>query len=171
MLRNFHLELAFYGVIGTFINESCAEYLLTESGILAEGSLMSFIRGKYYNRCVGIHDILALVMEKKIYDTFMSTLTHEMKDALNDLLSNVPQDCGTQEQFLKTSPIFQQHMGEFDMYLKKAIDGGIGPTVQYWSMYVHMVNRLHRDLMRTLRTNYVDGYTKILPAMIDILFD
>ena len=36
MVGNFHLELTFYGVIGTFINESGAEYLLTESGILAE---------------------------------------------------------------------------------------------------------------------------------------
>ena len=122
MVGNFHLELAFYGVIGTFLNESGAEYLLTESGILAEGSLMSFIRGKYYNRCVRIRDILALVMERKMYDTFMSTLTHEMKDALNNLLCNVTQGCGTQEQFLKTSPIFQQHMGEFDVYLKKAMD-------------------------------------------------
>ena len=48
MLGNFHLELAFYGVIGTLINESGAEYRLTESGILVEGSMMSFIRGKYY---------------------------------------------------------------------------------------------------------------------------
>ena len=90
MLGNFHLELAFYGVIGTFMNERGVEYLVTESGILAEGSLMSFIRGKYYNRCVRIHDIFALVMERKMYDTFMSTLTQEMKDALNDFLSNVP---------------------------------------------------------------------------------
>ena len=100
----------------------------------------------------------------------MSTLTHEMKDALNDLLSNVPQDCGTQEQFLKTGPIFQQHMGEFDVYLKKPMGGDLGPTVQYWSMYVHMVNRFHRDLMRILRTNYFDGYINILPAMIDIFY-
>ena len=105
--------------------------------MLAEGSLMSFIPGKYYNRCVRIHDIFALVMGRKMYDTFMPTLTHEMKDGLNYFLSNVPQDCGTQEQFLKTSPIFQQHMGEFDVYLKKAMDGNVGPTAQYWSMYVY----------------------------------
>ena len=86
MLGNFHLELAFYGAIGTFINESGTEYLLTESRILAEGSLMGFIRGKYYNRCVRIHDSLALVMERKMYDNFMSTLAQERKDALNDLL-------------------------------------------------------------------------------------
>ena len=106
-----------------------------------------------------------------MYDTFMSTLTHEMKDALNDLLSNVAQDCGTQKQFLKTSLIFQQHMVEFDVYLKKAMDGDLGSTVQYWSMYVHMVNRLHRDLSRAIRTNYVNGYIQLLPAMIDIFLD
>ena len=43
MLGNFHLEMAFYGAIGTFINESGAEYLLTECGISAEGSLIGFI--------------------------------------------------------------------------------------------------------------------------------
>ena len=47
MLGNFHLEMAFYGAIGTFINESGAEYLLTECGILAEGSLIGFTQGKY----------------------------------------------------------------------------------------------------------------------------
>ena len=46
MLENFHLELAFHGAVGTLISEFDAEYLLVESGILAEGSLMGFIRGQ-----------------------------------------------------------------------------------------------------------------------------
>ena len=75
--------------------------------------------------------MISLLSSWKMYDTFKSTLTQEMKDALNDLLSNVPQDCGTQEQFLEISLIFQQHMGEFDEYLKKAMDGDLGPTAQY----------------------------------------
>ena len=54
-----------------------------------------------------------------MYDPFMSTLA---QDALNDFLSNVTQDCGTQEQFLETSQIFKQHMGEFDVYFKKAMN-------------------------------------------------
>ena len=100
MFGNFHLELAFYGTIGTFINESGAEYLLTESGMLAEGSLIGFIRGKYYNPCVRIHDINDLVMEREMYDTFMSTLAQGTKDALNVLLSNVPQDWVPMNSFL-----------------------------------------------------------------------
>ena len=127
ILGNFHLELAFYGAIDILINEGGVEYLLTESGILAEESLMSFIRGKHFNRCVRIHDILALVMESKLHDTTMSTLAHGTKDALSDLLSNGRQDCGTQKQFIETSPIFQQHMVEFDVYFKKAINADLGP--------------------------------------------
>ena len=32
LLGNFHLELAFFGAVGTYINESGAEFMLTESG-------------------------------------------------------------------------------------------------------------------------------------------
>ena len=38
MFGNVHMEMTFYGAIGTCINKSGMEYLLTESGILAEGS-------------------------------------------------------------------------------------------------------------------------------------
>lgn len=88
LLLNFHLELAFYGAIGTFVNESGTEHLLTESGILAEESLMGFIHGKYYNRCVRIHDIFAVAMERKIHDSFHSNLTQE--DYMKALLAEVP---------------------------------------------------------------------------------
>lgn len=47
LLGNFHLELAFFGAIGTFLADSGIEYLLTESGILAEGSIGGFIKGKF----------------------------------------------------------------------------------------------------------------------------
>jgi predicted glycosyl hydrolase (DUF1957 family) len=36
MLGLFHVELAFYGALGTFINDSGMEYILTEANILAE---------------------------------------------------------------------------------------------------------------------------------------
>ena len=106
MLGNFHFKMSFYGTIGTFINESGAEYLLTESGILAEGSLIAFIRRKYYNRYTQIHD---LVMEWKLYESFLSTLSPKRKNAINDFFTQVPQDKGMQSHSLETSPLFQQH--------------------------------------------------------------
>ena len=131
MLGNFHLEMAFYGAIGTFISESGAEYLLTESGILAEGSMMGFICGKYYNRCTPIHDILALVMERKLYESFLSTLDSECGDALDDFFAHVPQDRSMQTHYLKSSLIFRQHMQEYDMHFTGAMNGALGPILDH----------------------------------------
>ena len=86
MLGNFHLELSFYGAVGTYINESGVEYLLTESGNLADGSLNGFIRGKYYNRCTMIHEILATVMERKLYERFISNLPQEDQKSILECL-------------------------------------------------------------------------------------
>ena len=55
LLGNFHLEMAYFGALGTYIHESGAEFIFTESGILAVGSLIGFIKGKFYNRCIRIH--------------------------------------------------------------------------------------------------------------------
>lgn len=170
MLGNFHLELAFYGAVGTFLNDSGAEYLLNESGILAEGSLVGFIRGKFYNRCVRIHDILALVMEMKLYASFWSTLPQDRKDAIEELLAEVPSDLKAQEEFLGAQPLFAEHMQQYEQYFQKVLNGELGPTAQYWAIYVYMINRVHRDLMRALRTNNVEEYISALPAIIDIFF-
>ena len=134
MLGNFHLELAFHGALGTYISESGAEYLLTESGILAEGSLMGFIRSKYYNRGVQIHDMLAAVMERKMYNSILLTLSEDEKDEVSVLLANVPGEYSILSQYLEDSSIFRQHMAEFDIYCKRAINGDLGSMAQYWSI-------------------------------------
>ena len=51
LLGNFHLELAFNGAVGTLLADSGIEYMLTEAGVLAEGSAAGFMKGKFYNRC------------------------------------------------------------------------------------------------------------------------
>ena len=67
LLGNFHLKMAFFGAIGTYICDSGIEYLLTEAGILAPGSLAGFIEGKFYNRHCRVHQIIASVMERVLF--------------------------------------------------------------------------------------------------------
>ena len=45
------LQLAFYEAVGTFIQDSGIEFILSEANIIVEGSIMGFIKGKFYNRC------------------------------------------------------------------------------------------------------------------------
>ena len=70
MLGNFHIELAFYGAIGTMINDSGIQFILSEADILAEGSMLGFIKGKFYNRCVRVNELVANVLEEKMYENF-----------------------------------------------------------------------------------------------------
>ena len=45
LLGNFHLELAVFLAVGTFLADSGIEYLITEANVLAEGSLAGFMKG------------------------------------------------------------------------------------------------------------------------------
>jgi len=170
MLGNFHLEMAFYGAIGTYISESGAEYILTESGVLADGSLNGFIRGKYYSRCNRVHEIFAIVMERRLYQAFLKSLPQETQDEIATLMLRAPRDCSQIEMFSESEPELKQHMAQYESFFVQVMQGELGPTAQYWCTYVFMINRLHRDLMRAVRTNNIEQYITILPAVIDIFF-
>jgi len=131
---------------------------------------MGFIYGKFYNRCARIHDILALAMERKLYESFICTLDPEKKNALNEALFNIPPNQEKQEQFLKTNKVFQQHMDEYTVYFQKSMSGDLGHTAQYWTIYIYLINRVNRDLMRAIRKCDVDGYMAILPSVMDVFF-
>ena len=46
----FHIALAYFGVLGRFINSSGGPEILTEIDVLAPGSLSGFLSGRHYNR-------------------------------------------------------------------------------------------------------------------------
>ena len=70
MLGNFHIELAFYGAIGTMINGSGIQFILSKADILAEGSMLGFIKGKFYNRCVRVNEGLQMFWKKRCMRIF-----------------------------------------------------------------------------------------------------
>ena len=157
LLGHFHIELALFGAIGTYINESGAEYLLTEAGVLAEGSLMGFIRGKFYNRCTRVHEILAVVMERKLYAQFVHTVGNDEIDAIREILNDAPSNHEDLENYL-ASPVFEGYVRKYESYFNGVLNGSAGPTAEFWAKYVYMVNRIWRYLQFCVRTNDVDGY-------------
>ena len=66
MLESSHMQPAFFRAVRNLINESRLEDIITEEDILAEGSMVGFIKGKFYNRCTRIHEPVANVLEKKM---------------------------------------------------------------------------------------------------------
>lgn len=92
MLSNFHNELTFCGVVGNVINEGGIEFILTGENVLAEGSMLDFIKGKFYNQCIWIHDLLANVLEKKVYQGLILELLTEECEQLEVVMEEVSMD-------------------------------------------------------------------------------
>ena len=49
-LGAFHIELSFFKVLGKYIADSGAPYIIGVNKLVEEGSLMSFLLGKNYKR-------------------------------------------------------------------------------------------------------------------------
>ncbi|XP_068240150.1 uncharacterized protein [Palaemon carinicauda] len=167
MLGNFHIELAFYGAIGTMINESGIEFILTEAKVLAEGSMMGFMKGKFYNHCIRIHELLANVMEQKLYDRFVQDLAEEEYQAFQDVMMMIPSN---QIEDHLSDPVVMQHLLKYEECFYSVMEGTISPMAQFWGTYVFLVNRVHRELQRCVKTNDVDGYIDVFPVILDVFF-
>ncbi|XP_041481075.1 uncharacterized protein LOC121428475 [Lytechinus variegatus] len=168
MLGNFHIELAFYGAIGTFINASGIEYILTEADILAEGSMVGFIKGKFYNRCTRIHELLANALEKKLYNRFLQNAADDDIQALQEVMSMIPETPDAVEHL--SNPVIVKHIKEYEEYLWAVIGGHLGQTAQFWATYIFLINRLHREVQRCVKTNDVNGYIRVLPMLLEVYF-
>jgi hypothetical protein len=55
--------MCLFRAIGKLIDESGLPEMLTESGVLAPGSLNGFINCKNFKRCKRLHSMLALALE------------------------------------------------------------------------------------------------------------
>jgi len=169
LLGNFHIELAFYGAVGTMINESGIEFILTEADVLAEGSMMGFIKGKFYNRCTRIHELLANVLEQKLYDRFLLDLPQEEYESLQHVMSTVPSDVSQVEAYL-SDPVVTRHLQKYEDFFQTVLDGAHGSTARFWAIYIFLTNRLHRELQRCVKTNDVSGYIDVFPMMLAVFF-
>lgn len=169
LMGNFHLELAFYGAIGTFLADSGIEYLLTESGILGEGSVSGFIKGKFYNRCSRIHQILAAVMERALFKRYLDFLTDEEETLVQEICSY----SSTTAEYCQTvteTTLLKNILDRYENFLHDNIEGKYGSTAAYWACYVYLINRVHRTLQRAVRTNDVDLYIRVLVCVNEVFF-
>ena len=55
-------------------SESGAIHILNESLVLAAGSTNGFIKGKNYNRCQRIHELLSLAFEILHFQSYLATI-------------------------------------------------------------------------------------------------
>ena len=162
-LGSFHIEMAFFSVIGKYISESGGPHLLTESGIIENGSLTSFLLGKSYKRSEGTNQLLALAMEIQHFNSFKLFLQEDDLERFISLEDDLPNVIDSDKK-----KFMAEHTNELikkcEEFAQETRKGNHGKTAQYWMGYVDMLHLYHKFLRR-IRTGDLDLHMHCLQQM------
>ena len=125
MLGNLHIELASFGAVGTLLSECSIEFISNKADILTEGSVMAFIKEKFYNRCIRIHDLLANVMEQKLYEHFIQEIPEEKYNNFQEVMTTIASEPSQVEECL-SNPVIIQYLQMYEEYFQSVLDGNLG---------------------------------------------
>ena len=143
----FHIELAYFNAIGKYINESGGPFILTESGVLAPGSLNGFIKGKQYNRCKRLHTLLVAALEILRIEEFLGS------DGDNTIaLISAKEEINKKNE----KPFLIENLSG-NLNAKETSEGAYGCTAQNWIGYIQLVMNWF-NLSRSIREGDLDLY-------------
>ena len=134
-LGAFHIEMAFFSMMGKFIAELGGPYILYETQILQKGSLKGFLKGKSYNRGKRVHQLPGLAMEIQHFQSFEQKhsdpdfniiLKHEIV-RLNENLARLNQNLST----VNLSKEFKNILDCYNKFSEEIRNGANGLTEQY----------------------------------------
>jgi len=168
MPGTFHVEMAFFKALGKLVEESGGANMLTETDVLAPGSLNGFITGKHFNRCKRLHPILALAFEILHFLVFLER--YERKAEIEAILSNVQSNTTESDiEAILSSGVFVAGLVAYEDYTQKTRSGEHGATAQFWRMYIDYIQQFHL-VERAIRTNDIDLYIRSLTDIIGLFF-
>ena len=133
-LVSFLVDMAFFSVIGKYISESGAPHLLTESGIIKNGSLTSFLLGKSYKGSKRIHQLLALAVEIQHFNSFKLSLQEDNVEKFVSLEHDLPNVIDVDKK-----KFMAEHTNElikkYEEIVQETRNENHGKTAQYWMRY------------------------------------
>ena len=164
----FHIEMAFFKVLGKYIAESGAPFILNESQVLEKGSMKGFMKGKSYNRGKRVHQFLSVAKQVLHLRQYLQqhseslvhlTVQHEIsriKRAIQFDTNNISRELN---DFLE----------DYRAYSDDTSNGKHGKTAPFWIRYVMLVN-LYHEVSRSIRMGDLDLYKYCLPKLADFFF-
>jgi hypothetical protein len=165
----FHISLAYFGCLGSFIDGLGGPNILTETEVLASGSLRGFILGKHYNRCKRIHPMLATALTQLHFQAYPATIDKDT-DGIHQMLQTFNADPSPASlEVLEQSEEYFDLMTRYELYCDETMLGVHGSTQKYWMMYIKLVQRWLL-FNRACRTNDVSLFMYALERMIPVFF-
>ena len=160
---SFHIAMVFFSVIGKYISESGGPHLQTESCIIENGSLTSFLLGKSYKKSKRIHQLLALAMEIQHFHSFNLSLQEDDLGKFISLEVDLPNVIdGDKKKF--TAEHTNELIKKCEEFAQEKRNGKHGKTAKYWMGYVDMLH-LYHEFSGSIRTGDLDLYIYCLQRM------
>ena len=79
-LGDFHAMMAFFAVIGRFIESSGFEDVLFQAGLCSSGSITGVMSRKHYNRCWLVHEAFSEALERLFIEQYLPSIPEKVKE-------------------------------------------------------------------------------------------
>ena len=163
MFGSFHTEMSFFGSLGRFIEGSGGPYVMTESNVIAAGSLNKFLKGKMYNRCRRVHILFSTAMHSLHFEQFLK----DQGDGAVEM-EEVKEWCLLEDN--DVIPVKLETLAmKYNLYCEDTLLGVRGKTAQYWLMYCHMMD-MYMVFHHAMKMCDVDLFTYMLHEISKVFF-
>ena len=159
-LGSFRIETAFLNAFGKIVSNSGALHLLNESLVLTAGSTNGFIKGKNYNRCKRIHELLSLAFEIFHFQSYLAKIPNsdDVLDIIRSELNIIKKSKDSASQ--ESSKELLNILSDYKNYWNESLFRMHGKTAQFWMKYVEMIH-LYHDFSSSVRPGDVSPIPKI----------
>ena len=166
-LGSFHILLSYFKAIGKLIDNSGGPFVLTETGIIAQGSLLGFLQGKHYNRCKRIHPIFSVALESLHFKSFLKTIDKELSEETSQFVQLLVSN--PQYETISWNESITSLFEKYESYSSDTLHGRHGKTAQFWMCYIRLIS-LYHTFERAIRTGDYKLFISCLPEMMKIFF-
>ena len=164
----FHIQMAYFGAIVYALEEPGGQQILTDTEVLAPGSLNGFLSGKHYNRCRRLHVLLATAIQKLHFRKFLAEQNDVPNLLANQLWSILDQPSTAAIQAIEETEEHRALMEQYEEFMNKTRSLEHGKTAQFWMLYIDL-DILYLMFSRASRTNDLDLFAYCL-AKLPCLF-
>ena len=160
MFGSFHIEMAFFSSLGKNIKGSGGPRILSESSVVALGSMNEFPRGKVYNRCRCGHIILSAAIHGLHLEQFFEhngiheNFINELESWKNDELE---------------SDRFKHLFEKYVTYMEETMVGSNGKTADFWINYAYLMD-IYLILHRAMKMNDTQLFENVFFKINSIFF-
>ena len=151
------------------VEESGGPQILTDTEVVAPGSLNGFMSGKHYNIRKRLHVLLAAAIQILHFLKFLAKQNDLPNLLANQLQRILDQPSPAAMQAIEETEEHRALTEQYEEFMNKTRSGEHGKTAQFWMLYIDLVN-LYLMFSRASRTNDLDLFAYCSAKMCLIFF-